>query len=114
MSTDAAEEWVTKKVDFKEREAAMTSSERFSLDKDWDKLNIKTIFRKKSTNAIGLELQITELISGMLSYNWWVCCVTMFQVRVSLARETRRPIQPWERNLNHPNKNALRATASGK
>ena len=92
----------------------MTSSERFSLDKDWDKLNIKTIFRKKSTNAIGLELQITELISGMLSYNWWVCCVTMFQVRVSLARETRRPIQPWERNLNHPNKNALRATASGK
>jgi hypothetical protein len=54
MSTDAAEEWLTKKVNFQEHEAAMNSSERFSLDKDWDKLNIKTIFRKKSTNAIGL------------------------------------------------------------
>jgi hypothetical protein len=64
MATDAAEGWVTKKVDFQEHEAAMTSSERFFLGEDWDKLSIKTIFRKKSMNAIGLQLQVTKVISG--------------------------------------------------
>lgn len=32
--------WVTKSVEFQKHDDAMTSSERFSLDKDRDKMNI--------------------------------------------------------------------------
>jgi hypothetical protein len=47
VSTDAAEEWGAKKVDVQEHEAATTSSERFSLDKDWDKLNMRPLLGKE-------------------------------------------------------------------